>query len=1454
MPTATDDWEEVAAPAANSGDWETVQQPQNSDWEPVTATAPKTSQDDLRAQLAASKKVKPATTLGELPSVMFTPSDATAARAAQQVATHTPEQVDALGADAGPIIPPTTPQDIATLTGGDAASRTSRGLAATVTTPGQIANSFATPEGALMFASPAAGAAFVAQMATSVPAQLGRAAGAYSAGDNATGDENLIQGLTTAGMLALPAIHALKSGKSLDDVLGQDKANQLRQNVKQVAPPNETALPVQPGETAAAAPASPTAAAVEPPPAAPTDTGVSEPAGETAAPSGEDIGKAIGAKFDGEFDLGRGATKQFTFAGDNFEGDQNTPHYGTTFQMPADATLEDAHAKAQDVKDRFSDQGDYSIENKDGKFNILNPKGGVEETFDNANDAVSALKDYNTPSPEVRAPIPSKVDASSKIQPEDLQPGLIVDGKVHTGGDTHGEVFRNLPDDLKTGAGLDAFNRGDSHVFVDKTGKVYTRQEAADALGLKEPLESNALNSLKKSPTATGVESTKNAPGPALGEPKAPVQSQKFRVGNSPQLHSLVEKLPASPVEIANGEQPVRVRNDKTGEEQIVDSNKDLTPVTERPAADKAAQANKSKALDAELKSLKLDPSVFRNAEQKRAAIKRAKALVNGEGPGAASAAPEGSAEFGKPGTFSRDVTGLAARVRAQREAAGMTDATQPGAGIAPEASVERGKQLLASGVDPEKILQDFERTKRFSSDDVAVVRAHQDRLARDTNAAEEKFGTDSPEYHEAEDRESSWASRTKAIQTEWAKSGHAQQGEVDIDTGTFSGIKRAYRDAHDGEELPKKDEKKAQDFADESKKVAGEQSDLLKKISDKIETETAPKTSAAEKSASDAEKRAIAAAHKTIREAADRLAKAESKTRVAKTVGERDTAKIQEDAARKALEAANKTIREAAARAAELENKKRIAEAAQKQVAGTLPHTRTEFFRYKGGKMDLDQVRALWNYAKKNYIDKGNSNFSDIVHKVSTDLGLKFNDVANGLAQPKGIRKLTDALWRKQTDARRVSESAKRWVRQTNSPLLGQVVPRAARLMFGAKVFGHGGVAFGTHAPMVAFMPKYWNAYARDFGKMYKMVFSTAEYEKNVQALRADPNFNTAGRAGLVNDPYKVEDFNNPDMAQYFGKLSGAGNRGYFALKVLRQDMFNQGWNRLPESIKTPEMAKAMADDINHITGVVKSSVGGNKTSLAFFAPRLLASRAAFLVGDPYRAVEAASAAMTPARWKALPPEAKFQIINQVKQKATIVATAYGLLLANQAILAAVGSRQKVNLNDPTKSDFWKFKVAGMDFSYGNAMLNMARLPIRLWRIGAGDGGKLKHVIYPDESMYSAAGEFARSQASPLAGLGLDFVFKGDYQNRPLPQIPGYGKPIPVPKRLAAQGIKPYTWTEFFAEQAAPIPLEEALREVWRTGLGASPAQLKQFAKASGTTIIMAATGGRLTEDIQPK
>jgi hypothetical protein len=342
------------------------------------------------------------------------------------------------------------------------------------------------------------------------------------------------------------------------------------------------------------------------------------------------------------------------------------------------------------------------------------------------------------------------------------------------------------------------------------------------------------------------------------------------------------------------------------------------------------------------------------------------------------------------------------------------------------------------------------------------------------------------------------------------------------------------------------------------------------------------------------------------------------------------------------------------------------------------------------------------------------------------------------------------------------------------------------------------------------------------------------------MQDLVRRPNYIRARRAGLVNDPSSYEDFNNPKIAQYVGRLSGMGNRGYSVLKILRQDMFDQYWNKLPKTAQIDEVASAIADGVNHSTGVVKGAAptGAN---VVLFAPRLEASRVMWLAGDPIRAVKAF------ADWKNADEGERQFAINQVKEKAWVAGTLLSLLALNQGILSATGSDQEINFTDPMRSDWLKFKAAGMTGSYGNALLSLMRLPARLYAIRESDGGKLKNLVYPDEDSWHALGEYARSQFSPFASLLADLWFKGDWQNRPLPN-----SERPVPKRLRNQGIEPYTWPEFIVDKALPIPAEEAAREVFR-GMGMDNTQEERARKTMAVVSILGQllTGGRLVEDL---
>jgi hypothetical protein len=739
--------------------------------------------------------------------------------------------------------------------------------------------------------------------------------------------------------------------------------------------------------------------------------------------------------------------------------------------------------------------------------------------------------------------------------------------------------------------------------------------------------------------------------------------------------------------------------------------------------------------------------------------------------------------DFGTTGA-PQDIYGVAERVRKARASAGQVAPVPTGQGVSDFEAVKWGQDLERSGADAEKSMQDFERTKAISFDGMALARGHGETLAAVARNAESKFGTDSPGYRAAQKSLSDWDARSKAMQTEWHKIGMAQQGETDIDTGSFTGINRAFRETT-GRDLNPSEAKTA------------------KKLATDVNTA----------------------------DAATEPAKANLQTAI-DGVSEK-----------------GKPVK----------------------VAADIESQRKAFQDYKSGKpMTPLQVKTLWTRAKTEYIDKGNDSRPDTIHKLAIDLGLPVKDIVRGLAQTKPVRRAADEVWQRQRQARMLKEGAKSWVNHATETWLQKTLPTVARTLFTLKTGLHGTVALGTHAPLV--VATHPIVFKNNFGRMYHLVLSPDYYGMQQHEMARRPNYNVAQRAGLVNDMSKMEDFSDPALAQGFPKMAawfkakldkahlgravGMGTRGYSVLKILRQDLFDNAWNKLAESEKSPELAQAIADSVNHITGVTKTSGGavGKYAHYALFAPKLEASRVAVIATDPVRAFNSLL------KMKNMTEAEKWFATNQFKEKASVFAVFTGLLLANQQLNNLFGDKKKINgipvaLGgggwNPMQSDFMKFRVAGMTFAWGSPFLTMTRLPLRIYQIGAGTGGKTRFLIYPDESMYKTAGSYLRTQASPFAGPVVSLITKGDYQDRPLPQIPGYGQPPPVPKRLAAEGVKPYTWKEFGTGIVLPIPFEEGASEVFHYyDLGQTAEARNTLLKAFAITVIMAGTGGRVAED----
>lgn len=368
-------------------------------------------------------------------------------------------------------------------------------------------------------------------------------------------------------------------------------------------------------------------------------------------------------------------------------------------------------------------------------------------------------------------------------------------------------------------------------------------------------------------------------------------------------------------------------------------------------------------------------------------------------------------------------------------------------------------------------------------------------------------------------------------------------------------------------------------------------------------------------------------------------------------------------------------------------------------------------------------------------------------------------------------------------------------------------------------KILGHGSVGMVTHAGGLIFRPSRATIYWKNFGRQFGMWASPEFHEQLIHRLKSDPEFGTWKKAGASIDPEKT--YTDYGMyAQWLGKLGEAGGRGFDALKLVRMELNKADWKSVPDEIKSdPQQAdaarKLIAEINNKATGSTPKISPVGKTveegfyglaknpvlEAAFFAPRLYASRWGRVLFDPVKTVRTL---MDPQS----SPAERFAANKKLKNAAEFTGVLVGALLTNQAILHATGSDQNVNLTDPTKSDWLKFKGGGKTITADGGLLDPVRLLGQvMWKDLLAE--RTRNEQYRDGTRFKMAvdtvGNYLRGKLAPPVGLATDVATGSDFQGRPLP----WSKDKPQFKDQT-----PYTWGEWLLDQG-PIPLEGAAKEV---------------------------------------
>lgn len=149
-----------------------------------------------------------------------------------------------------------------------------------------------------------------------------------------------------------------------------------------------------------------------------------------------------------------------------------------------------------------------------------------------------------------------------------------------------------------------------------------------------------------------------------------------------------------------------------------------------------------------------------------------------------------------------QETTGVANRILTEEAKAGKIDEIAAGEGMTWKEMVDLGREKLNQGADPLEIARRFQRNKRISPTDFAVLRAERERLAIESNKAAQAV-RDNPNnaaakqaLTDARKAETSWIRDVvQPAKTSTSDIFRGMQGEAPIDATTFEGLRRAVVD-----------------------------------------------------------------------------------------------------------------------------------------------------------------------------------------------------------------------------------------------------------------------------------------------------------------------------------------------------------------------------------------------------------------------------------------------------------------------------------------------------------------------------------------------------------------------------------------------------------------------------------------------------------------------------------
>lgn len=481
-------------------------------------------------------------------------------------------------------------------------------------------------------------------------------------------------------------------------------------------------------------------------------------------------------------------------------------------------------------------------------------------------------------------------------------------------------------------------------------------------------------------------------------------------------------------------------------------------------------------------------------------------------------------------------------------------------------------------------------------------------------------------------------------------------------------------------------------------------------------------------------------------------------------------------------------------------------------------------------------EAKDIWGYMKDKYIENGTS-YRDAISKTADDLGLSWRQISEAITTPKNKR-ISDEMWKKQYDYTRNRTTIKNWIEDQNKSVLGRALKSVSGVFRGVSVFGHGGIFMGTHAGTTLFNPTTLHLTIPAFFRGWKFAYGNeGAYQRSIEELKNNPNYLIAQRAGLKNNPERLNAEEYQKSQHYLGKLGMAGEKGFNAIKVLRQDLFDYHYNNLSASERDdPATAASIANLVNVATGAtnIKIPAWVNEAS---FAGGIEASRWEKLTSNPVKATGIALSAIFDPD-KASTEDKVFAKV-WARRVGEQLATYTGLLIANAAIQNIINPKNPVNITNPNKPDFLKFKTGNITIDPTSGTRATAMFIYELAKVPL----ESKKQLHGDSRMKVGGKDiegYARGKLAPLYSTVADFYGSQDYNGNPLPY--SHDKPGKYAHKL--------TWGEY-AWQKAPLPVAEAAQVAYQSAIehGAHTPTLNHVLDGILSGAISGTTGFRVGE-----